>query len=45
MTQSLTHLNRIHVPRAERHLSRQELADALGVNVQTMFYAGSPFAR
>jgi putative transcriptional regulator len=30
--------NRIGVLRAERHLSRQELADALGVNYQTIGY-------
>lgn len=30
--------NRIAVLRAERHLSRQQLADALGVNYQTVGY-------
>jgi DNA-binding XRE family transcriptional regulator len=30
--------NRISVLRAERNLSRQELADALGVNYQTIGY-------
>ncbi len=28
--------NRIAVLRAERHLSRQDLADAVGINVQTV---------
>jgi putative transcriptional regulator len=31
-------MNRITVLRAERGLSRQQLADALGINVQTVGY-------
>ena len=34
----LTIYNRLSVLRAERELSRQELADAIGVNYQTIGY-------